>query len=80
MDTVIETGKKHKPFDPTTFMKQFEFKCKYNKNYNRNQDCTDYLLELNKEVLTEFERQKNTIEGLENDKASGLKEIERLRE
>ena len=82
MDTVIQTiaeSRKQKPFDPTAFMKQFEFKCKYNKNYNRNQDCTDYQLEISKEIVTEFERQKNTIQHLEKDKSICLKEIESLK-
>ena len=39
------------PADPQIFLNQFDFQCKYNKNYNRQQDCTDYLIEVKKELL-----------------------------
>lgn len=41
-------------FDPKQFLVQFEFTCKYNKNFNRCQDCTDYLGEMKKEILLTF--------------------------
>lgn len=36
--------------EPHSFLSQFDFQCKYNKGYNRYQDCQDYMLEMKKEV------------------------------
>ena len=56
-----------KPFEPSLYMNQFEFTCKYNKNYNRTQDCTDYYIEVKKELLIALERQKTKIGILEQE-------------
>ena len=45
-----KTKTKDKLFEPSSFINQFDFQCKFNKNYNRNQDCTDYLNEIKKEI------------------------------
>ena len=45
-----------KEFQPQLFLNQFDFICKYNKNYNRHQDCSDYLKEIKKEILISLER------------------------
>lgn len=47
-----------KEFQPQIFLNQFDFICKYNKNYNRHTDCSDYLKEIKKEILLSLERQK----------------------
>ena len=54
-------------FEPRLYLNQFEFGCKYNKNYNRTQDCTDYLAEIKKELLIALERQKTQIQMLEGE-------------
>ena len=56
-----------KPFVPQLYLNQFEFNCKYNKNYNRFQDCTDYLFEVKKEILIALERQQTKIQLLEQE-------------
>ena len=52
---------KAREFEPQTFLNQFDFVCKYNKNFNRHSDCSDYQSESKKEILISLERQKSRI-------------------
>ena len=66
-----------KPFEPKLYLNQFDFGCKYNKNYNRFQDCSDYHQEVKKEILIQLERQKtqNHILKQENEQLKELLDL-----
>lgn len=64
--------------DPQVFLNQFDFQCKYNKNYNRQQDCTDYLTEVKKEMLIALVRFKIQITHLQTENTTLKKQLEKL--
>ena len=54
--------------------------CKYNKNYNRHQDCSDYLKEVKKEILLSLERQKTQITVLESENKELKNDLVKIRQ
>lgn len=70
---------KPKQMDPQVFLRQFDFCCKYNKSFNRQQDCTDYLLEIRKEILMTLEKQNTSISLLEIENQYLKTELEKLK-
>ena len=60
-------------------MNQFEVACKFNKNYNRHQDCSDYHVEVKKEILIEFERYRSRVAQLETENAKLLAKMSELK-
>ena len=55
-------------FEPRIYLNQFDFNCKFNKNFSRAQDCNEYLAEVKKEILIVLERQMQKIEDLEDER------------
>lgn len=67
MEYKIEPIVKQGSTDSGDFLNQFDFGCKYNKNFNRQADCSDYMAEIKKEISIELQKYKNKVTALDKE-------------